>query len=370
MKRLLSTLAAVAGLAGCATTEGVSSLRSGADAEKRHDMEERVWHEAREADAAIDKSGLVADDARATAYVQGVMDRLFPEFKGKITVHIHESTHLNAFAMANGSIYVNIGLLARMENEAQLAALLGHEAIHFIEKHSFRQRVTAKNMAAFAVSGVPFSSLAAVSSISGFSRDHEREADAKGYERMVAAGYDPREAHKVFQILADEVKILKEEQPYFFASHPKLTERIEAFKDLSARHTAGGRIDADAYNRIVSPLRMQTLERDLSQDRHASVILVLEDPKRSRLYPAASVYWLGEAYARRDAKGDDAKALAAWRAAEKSAPQFAPTYLRLGLHAMKSGAKPAARRYFERYLTLAPKDAPERGYAQQYLASL
>jgi beta-barrel assembly-enhancing protease len=361
---------AAALLAGCATTEGVTSLKTGADAGQRHDMEERLWHEASEADTAIERSGLVADDVRATAYVQGVMDRLFPEFKGTITLRIHESTHLNAFAMANGSVYVNIGMLARMENEAQLAAVLAHEAIHFIEKHSFRQRVTAKNMAAFAVSGVPFSSLAAVSSISGFSRDHEREADSKGYERMVAAGYDPREAHKVFQILADEVKALKEEQPYFFASHPLLSERVETYRQLAAQHPGGGRIDAEPYNRVVAPLRLETLARDVSQDRFASVILVMEDAKKRALYPPAASYWLGEAYARRDARGDDAKALAAWRAAEKAAPQFAPTYMRLGLHAIKSGAKPAARRYFERYLALAPKDAPERGYVQQYLASL
>ena len=95
-------------------------------------------------------------------------------------VRIYDSTELNAFALPNGSIYFNIGLLARIENEAQLATILAHEAAHFIEKHSFRQRVSSKNYAAFAVSGIPFSRLVAVSSISGFSQDLEREADKKG----------------------------------------------------------------------------------------------------------------------------------------------------------------------------------------------
>ena len=368
--KLLLMLCVAAALAGCATTEGVGSLRSAADTEKLHTMEQRVWHEADESDGAIQRSGLVTEDARATAYVQGVMDRLFPEFQGKITVRIHESTQLNAFAMANGSVYVNIGMLARMENEAQLAAVLAHEGVHFVEKHSFRHRVTAKNMAAFAVSGVPFSSLAAISSISGFSRDDEREADAKGYERLVAAGYDPAEAHKVFQTLADEVRTLKTDEPYFFSSHPRLTERIDEFKRLAAAHKGGGRVEAEAYNRIMMPLRLETLERDVGQDRVASVILVMEDAKKNRLYPAAAQYWLGEAYSRRDGQGDAAKALAAWRNAERAAPKFAPTFMRLGMHYMKTGNKAQAKRYFQQYLALAPADAADRGYVQQYLAGL
>ena len=93
----------------------------------------------------IQRSGQRYEDRRATAYLQGVMDRLYPEFKGKIHVHLYDFTQLNAFALPNGSVYFNIGLLARIGNEAQLAAVLGHEAAHFVEKHSFRERVSAKN---------------------------------------------------------------------------------------------------------------------------------------------------------------------------------------------------------------------------------
>ncbi len=369
MNRIVMLLLALA-VGGCATTEGVSSFRSGAETGTLHDMERRVWHEADGHDSGIARSGRIYEDARATAYVQGVMDRLYPEFAGKIKVRLMDSTQLNAFAMPNGSIYVNIGMLARIENEAQLAAVLAHEAVHFIEKHSFRQRVTSKNMAAFAGTGIPFSSLAAVSSISGFSRDLEREADAKGYERMVRAGYDPREAPMVFQILADEVRLLKVEEPYFFSSHPQLTERIAEFKRLAVSHKGGGRVEAQAYGNVMASVRLDALAKDIGQDRFDSVILVMEDANKSRLYPSAGHYYLGEAYSRRDQKGDAAKALVAYRTAERLAPKFAPTYLRLGLHHMKSGDKAAARRYFQQYLGIAPKDAADRQYAQQYLSSL
>ncbi|BAU49129.1 peptidase M48 Ste24p [Sulfurifustis variabilis] len=355
---------------GCATTGGVTSFTNAGDTANLHEKERRLWHEASGVDSTIERSGQIYEDRRATAYLQGVMDRLYPEFKGKIQVHLYDSTQLNAFALPNGSIYFNIGLLARMENEAQLAAVLAHEAAHFIEKHSFRQRVSAKNLSAFAVSGIPFASLAAVSSISGFSRDLEREADMKGYERLTKAGYDPHEAHKVFEHLASEVKALGIEEPYFFSSHPQLVERIETFKELSARRKKGGRVGAEDYNRVMQAIRLDALRKDVGQDRYKSVILVMEDPGLRRYYPASGYYYLGEAYSRRDEKGDTARALQAWQKAEKLSPRFAPTYKSLGMHYMKTGNKGQARRYFGKYLSLASKDARDRAYVQQYMSSL
>lgn len=357
-------------LGGCATMEGVQSFKGAGDTENLHEKERRLWHEAAGYENTIARSGQIYEHARATKYLQGVMDGLYPEFKGKIPVRIYDSTQLNAFAMPNGSIYINIGMLARVENEAQLAAVLGHEAVHFIEKHSFQQRVSTKNAASFAVSGIPFASLAAASSISGFSRELEREADAMGYQRLVKAGYDPREAHKVFQYLADEVKALDIDEPYFFSSHPKLVDRIDEFKRLSAQHRGGGRTGAEQYNSVMSEIRLDALKKDIGQDRYKRVILVMEDSKLSSYYPAAAHFYLGEAYGRRDEAGDEGKALDAYRKAEKLSPGFAPTYMRLGMHHMKKGSKGSARQYFNRYLSLAPKDASDRAYVQQYLNSL
>ncbi len=355
---------------GCATTGGVTSFSNAEDTGNLHEKERRLWHEAAGFDDTIARSDQLYENKQATVYLQNVMDRLYPEFKGKIRVYIYDSTELNAFALPNGSVYFNLGLLARIQNEAQLAAVMAHEAAHFIEKHSFKQRVSTKNSAAFALSGIPFASLAAASSISGFSRDLEREADAKGYERLVKAGYNPREAHKVFQHLADEVDALGLEEPYFFSSHPALVERINEFKHLSSNYKGKGRIGSKSYNRVISPLRLEALHKDIGQDRYKSVILVMEDGKMRRYYPSASYYYLGEAYSRRDEKGDNSKALKAYRTAVKKSPKFAPAYMRLGMHYMKTGSKKKARYYFKKYLSLAPKDARDRGYVEHYLKSL
>ena len=357
-------------LGACATTGGVTSFSNAEDTGNLHEKERRLWHEAAGFDNTIKRSDQLYNNRRATAYLQGVMDRLYPEFKGKIHVRIYDSTELNAFALPNGSIYFNIGLLARMENEAQLAAVMSHEATHFIEKHSFKQRVSAKNSAAFAVSGIPFANLAAASSISGFSRDLEREADADGYARLVRAGYNPREAQKIFQYLADEVEALGVEEPYFFSSHPQLVERINEFKRLSAKQKNRGRIGSKSYNKIMVPIRLDVLRKDIGQDRYKSVILVMEDSKKRRYYPAAGYYYLGEAYVRRDEKGDTGKAIKAYKKAAKKSPNFAPTYMRLGMYYMKKGNKSKARQNFKQYLSLSHKNARDRGYVQQYLNSL
>jgi predicted Zn-dependent protease len=357
-------------LGGCASTSGVTSFSNAEDTGNLQDKERRLWHEAAGFDDTIDRSGQLYDNMQATAYLQSVMDRLYPEFKGKIHVHIYDSTQLNAFALPNGSIYFNIGLLARIENEAQLAAVMSHEAAHFIEKHSFRQRVRSKNAASFAVSGIPFASLAAVSSISGFSRDLEREADTRGYTRLIQAGYNPQEAHKVFQHLADEVKVLGVKEPYFFSSHPRLVERIDEFKRLSAQHEGGGRIGSKSYNGVMKSIRLDALRKDMGQDRFKSVILVMEDSEIRRYYPAAGYFYLGEAYNRRDEENDRVKALKAYETAEKLSPDFVSTYMRLGTHYMKKGNKGKARHYFSRYLSLAPENARDRDYVQHYLNSL
>lgn len=370
MMRSILYLVILLTVSGCATTAGVTSFSNAEDTANLQENENRLWHEAANFDETISRSGQTYEHKKATQYLQSVMDRLYPEFKGKIHVHLYNSTQLNAFALPNGSIYFNIGLLARIENEAQLAAVLAHEAAHFIEKHSFKQRVTAINAAAFAVSGIPFSELAATSSISGYSQDLETEADVKGFGRLVKSGYNPHESHKVFQHLADEVKVLEIEEPYFFSSHPKLIDRINAFKRLSAKHKNKGRIGSKTYNKILSPIRLDALKKDIGQDRFKSVIMVMEDENKSRYYPKAGYFYLGEAYNRRDQEGDSNRALSAYKKAEKLSPKFAPTYMRLGMHHMKKGDKRKARYYFKRYLRFASRDARERTYAQQYLKSL
>src|SRR5210317_1520757 len=120
-------------------------MKSGADTKSLTPEETRLWHSAEELDDQFRKAGYIYDDAVLQSYLEAVMHKLYPEYVGSITVRIVDSPSLNAFALPNGSIYINTGMLSRLDNEAQVATILAHEGVHFTHKHSWQQRRNVKN---------------------------------------------------------------------------------------------------------------------------------------------------------------------------------------------------------------------------------
>ncbi|NTV94851.1 MAG: M48 family metalloprotease [Thiobacillus sp.] len=337
--------------------------------------EDRVWADGEEGEKALIKSGHVHPDAGLSAYLQTVMDRLYPEFAGTFRVRLATDSGLNAFALPQGAVFVNMGLLARLENEAQLATILAHEGTHFTHRHGYQNMQNAKSLSGFALTaglvaggaGALLGSLAAISSMSGFSQDAEREADKEGFERMARAGYDVRESVKGFELLAEEVKVLDIKEPFFFASHPRLKERIESFNALIAGYAGpAGEAGEARFSENTRGLREQWLRAQLSEGKPKSIIHVLANPAMLARYPVHAPYYLGEAYRLRGDEGDPDKAVAAWRQAVESAPDFAPSYRSIGIHAMKQRDWPAARDNLTRYLKLAP-EAGDAAYVRDYL---
>ena len=119
-------------------------------------------------------------------YLNDVLHRISGDSRYKVKVLLSPS--LNAFATAHGTIYICTGLLARIQNEAQLA-LLSHEMVHIINDH-ISQSFNAKQIALSSAvnklalnsfrSSTNVVSLTLRSAISGYSRDLEREADSLG----------------------------------------------------------------------------------------------------------------------------------------------------------------------------------------------
>ncbi len=364
MKALIRALAVLPLLAACASVD-VEPMKSSADVRTLSEEEKRVWLEADETDAAMRDGGHTFENAAVSRYLQGIMDKIYPEFRGTIKVRVAKTPELNAFALPNGSIYFNLGLLARLENEAQLATVLAHEGAHFIRKHGFRERQKVKNSAAMSLF---VGDSLAMSSIYGYSRDLEREADLTGYQQVTRAGYDTRESIRVFDLLAEESKALgDDDEDYVYSSHPKLQERVEVYQELNKAKKPGGIVGKDSYTQHVGPLRIACLESDLSMNRYKSVILTLGNKNRLADYPPQSRFYLGEAYQRRGEKGDEQRAFDAYNAALKAAPGFAPTYRSLGIYHMKKKEYAKAESYFARYLQLAP-NAPDRDYVKNYYA--
>lgn len=361
-----------------ADENSVPPYQDKADARPTLDEENRVWAEGELAEKSLIKSGEVYADPALNAYVQKVMDRLFPEYGGMIRVKVINEGSLNAFALPQGAVFVNMGLLARLENEAQLATILAHEGSHFVFRHSYQNHESAKSLSGFALTigivgggvGALLGSLTAISSMSGFSQDMERQADRQGFERLERAGYDVHESVKVFQLLADEVKALDIKEPYFFSSHPRLQERIDSFNALIAKYDGRkGETDEARFSEVTRGLRERWLQAQISEGKPKSIIHVLSNPAMLHRYPPYAAYYLGEAYRLRGEEGDLDKAVAAWRQAVEADPDFAPSYCALGVNAMKKHDWAEAHDYLTRYLTLAP-DAQDAGYVRDYLETI
>lgn len=332
--------------------------------------EQNLWADAAEFDKALARAGKVRNDPALNAYLQGIMDTLYPEFAGKLHIRALDAPHLNAFALPNGSIYINTGLLARLQNEAQLATVLAHEGVHFVHRHSFQQSESVKNSATFALVvgmlGVPLvGDIIALSSMTGFSQDHETEADNIGYQRLVAAGYSARESPRTFEHLIAEIKALDINEPFFFASHPKLRDRVENFSELS-KDATDGKAYREVFLENTRRIRLFALQEDLTAYRYKQLILVLSDAESRKEYPPEASYYLGEAYRLRGQEGDTALAEREYLLSLELAPGFAPAYRAQGLLRYKRGEKALAAPLFKRYLELAP-DAPDRGYVEAYL---
>jgi predicted Zn-dependent protease len=374
MRHVLLALAVLL-LTACETTQ-IRPMQSQEDTRNLAAEEKRLWHSAEELDEQLEKADYLYGDAELQAYLETVMHKLYPEYAGAITVRVVDSPSLNAFALPNGSIYINTGMLSRLENEAQVATVLAHEGVHFTNKHSWKQRRSIKNSTAFAtgfgmVTGIPgLGDLISLSSIYGYSKDLEREADAEGFLRLQAAGYDVSQAPVTFEFLLAEVEALDIDEPYFFSTHPALEERINNFNELVSQHgTTNGYKGTEAYRLHTNKLQLELLADYLELSQHESVLLILERQDAFLRYPPSAWYYLGEAYRLRNEEGDTERAVNAYQTAIQLSPEFAPSYRALGVYYMKNNNPLQADNYFIKYLELQP-DATDRDYIEYYRASL
>jgi predicted Zn-dependent protease len=137
MKYLVLIVTVLCLAAACANPPPISvdkALSAGND-------ERMLWRRAQEEQKVIDNSGWLYRNQELEAYLNKVAARLkaftdSPDIS--FNIKIINDPNLNAFAFPNGVIYVHTGVLARMDNEAQLAALLAHEMSHCTLRHSLR----------------------------------------------------------------------------------------------------------------------------------------------------------------------------------------------------------------------------------------
>jgi predicted Zn-dependent protease len=160
---------------------------------------------------------------------------------------------VNAFALPGGPIFITRALLGRLENEAQLAGILGHEVGHVIGRHA-AERLAKDQLAqgligAIAVGaadeygdGRAAAQLAAmVANVvqMKYGREDEIQSDTLGVRLMGEAGYDPRALIRVMEIL-EEASGGSERAPEFMSTHPDPGNRRAVIEEAIARRWPGG----------------------------------------------------------------------------------------------------------------------------------
>ncbi|MCX6297056.1 MAG: M48 family metallopeptidase [Bacteroidetes bacterium] len=137
-------------------------------------------------------------------YVNKVADELLkndPELRKEIHIYVTKSPDVNAHAFDKGFIFVNAGLLAQLENEAQLAYVLAHEITHVVKKHSVNQYIENIKLDRGTSTYENGSYEARDIAKYRFSQENETEADAEGLVRIKESGYSVKALFGAFDVL-------------------------------------------------------------------------------------------------------------------------------------------------------------------------
>ncbi|RKX19147.1 MAG: hypothetical protein DRP35_08180, partial [Candidatus Zixiibacteriota bacterium] len=151
------------------------------------------------------RSGMVLFGDEATEYVRSVRAYILkdsPELKDKIRFYVIKSPEVNAFCTYQGIIFVNIGLLAQVENEAELAYVLSHEIIHYKNHHIINDFLNTTNIIKGNGKYGKYSYEQKVHAYFNYSKENEMEADAQGLQDFyLKTDYDINQVLNVFDVL-------------------------------------------------------------------------------------------------------------------------------------------------------------------------
>jgi predicted Zn-dependent protease len=338
-----------------------------------------LWAIMDREEAKLRRSPFTLRDLKLQAHVQDIACRLAGEHCPDVRVHLVRTPLFNASMAPNGMMQVWSGLMLRADNEAQLAAVLGHEIGHYLARHSIERLRDVKSRSAFGQFLGMFGLVGAVGQIGmiagmfAYSRDHEREADAIGVALMHKAGYDASEAAKVWENLLLEVKArpggedASRSSP-LFATHPPAEERQEALAQL-AQASPGGVANEVPWHEGVRPYLHEWLSQEVKRGQHEESVALLTR-LMTRPAAAAEYRWArGEVYRLRGKDGDLDAALADYRGAATVGGEPPETHRGLGMIYRARNLAAEARASFQRYLEAAP-DAADFAMIKSYLEEL
>jgi predicted Zn-dependent protease len=285
-------------------------------------IDSEMLEKCNQLDKQFQDKGLVFNDRETTKYLTTVGQAVLPDGPAPEGVQwqffVLRDPMPNAFALANGSIYIHTGLLAMLENEAQLASVLAHEETHVLNRHgylenrSYRKKMVAANILAGAggigaMAGGGGGSIAALmgvampsvlmATVNGYSRELEREADIRAVHAMVDADYSAEEMAIVFKLLQQSHEV--EFAQNFYQDHPKLQDRAAYVGELAGSlhtRTAHPKVEADRYLLESENAVRHDVDLEVRAGRARTAVWIMEHVVKRDTKLADNFYVLGEAY--------------------------------------------------------------------------
>src|SRR6202050_1686769 len=281
------------------------------------DVDLELLEKSNQLDRYMQDKGLLYADPALTVYVTALGDDLLPP--GPDPEHVIWKFQVlrdpipNAFALANGSIYVNSGLLALLENEAQLASVIAHEQTHVLNRHpylenrSYRKRSVAANIfagvggaggEAGGIGGAPAVLMGPVApaivetTIYGYSRELEKEADIRAVAAVNMADYSTEEMINAFKLLESSHEV--ELSHVFYQDHPKLDDRIGYVSDAihdTRPLTRHPMVEEERYVAATEKVSRDDIALDIRAGRERTAVAVAlrlakQNPKSSEDFRA------------------------------------------------------------------------------------
>jgi predicted Zn-dependent protease len=338
------------------------------------------------------QGGDVAALPELTAYVNEVGQRLAAVSDRQLPYEfvVLNSSVPNAWALPGGKIAINRGLLTTLENEAELAAVLGHEIVHAAARHGAKaqERGTFMQVGMVAAQiGMAMSDtnpsvgnlvlqgagIGAQMAMMKYGRDAELEADSYGMQYMRRAGYDPAAAvtlQQKFLALSQKDGRNQSWLEGLFASHPPSAERVDKNTQTAAGLGAGGDVGADRYRARLASLFAAKPAYDKADEALAAANK--KDFGRAKALAAEAARLFPKEARFQQLQGDIAlaekqpqQAVPFYEQAVKLDPNYFGGYLGGGVAAYRTGSRTRAEEWLTKSANLLPT-AP----ALYYLGSM
>ncbi|HMV92298.1 MAG TPA: M48 family metalloprotease [Thauera aminoaromatica] len=367
---------AAAGLSGCATSPvtGETILVGMSEAQEKQTDAQVAPHQFSQ------DLGAIQDEA-VNRYVAGIgqrMGTLTHRPQMPYSYRVLNANYVNAYTFPGGAMGVTRGILADLDDEAQLAALLGHELGHVNARHA-AQRQGQNLVAQAALAGLNVAAqssdwgglmsmggqIGASALLAGYSREHEREADALGQEYLVKAGYPATGMVRLHQLLVAEEKSAPSLLQTMFSTHPMSSERMQAAQAAAdARYRISNSLDARRERFMDSTASLRRIRPTIDACKNGETAMA------ARQYPKAQAeFQTALARTPRDyasnlrmaqclqAQGQTAKAVDYADNAREIYPQEAQAYKLAGVLALQQRDAGRAYQNLDRFDRLVPGDA-------------